>query len=188
AEGRKMQEALGEVEMRADNHQILQPLFVSTLKKGVKYDSEDTGLGWKTDAKVDAKATALPRTGKMERRKKGGGPAPRPKAEGGGGLMSEPVTVSLLNGVVYGLLLFMLSSGLTLIFSMMGVLNFAHASVFMLGAYLSFQFGRWVGFWPALVIAPLVCALVGAAIERYGLRPGHPNGHAARNPFLFRLP
>ena len=50
--------------------------------------------------------------------------------------------VSLLNGVSYGLLLFMLSSGLTLIFSMMGVLNFAHASVFMLGAYLSYQFGR----------------------------------------------
>src|SRR4029453_12528859 len=123
-------------------------------------------------------------------RSKGGAssPDPLPKSEGEGGLMSELVTVSLLNGVVYGLLLFMLSSGLTLIFSMMGVLNFAHASVFMLGAYLSFQFGRWVGFWPALVIAPLVCALVGAAIERYGLRPGHPNGHAARNPFLFRLP
>ena len=69
--------------------------------------------------------------------------------------MLELVTVSLLNGVVYGLLLFMLSSGLTLIFSMMGVLNFAHASVFMLGAYLSFQIGRWVGFWPALVVAPL---------------------------------
>ena len=54
---------------------------------------------------------------------------------------------------------------------MMGVLNFAHASVFMLGAYLSYQLGRWVGFWPALVIAPLLCGLVGAAIERYGLSP-----------------
>ena len=51
--------------------------------------------------------------------------------------MLELVTFSLLNGVVYGLLLFMLSSGLTLIFSMMGVLNFAHASMFMLGAYFS---------------------------------------------------
>ena len=101
--------------------------------------------------------------------------------------MLELVTVSLLNGVVYGLLLFMLSSGLTLIFSMMGVLNFAHASVFMLGAYLSFQFGRWVGFWPALVIAPLVCALVGAAIERYGLRRVHPNGHVAEILFTFGL-
>ena len=101
--------------------------------------------------------------------------------------MLELVTVSLLNGVVYGLLLFMLSSGLTLIFSMMGVLNFAHASVFMLGAYLSFQFGRWVGFWPALVIAPLVCALVGGAIERYGLRRVHPHGHVAEILFTFGL-
>jgi len=101
--------------------------------------------------------------------------------------MLELVTVSLLNGVVYGLLLFMLSSGLTLIFSMMGVLNFAHASVFMLGAYLSFQFGRWAGFWPALVIAPLACALVGAAIERYGLRRVHPNGHVAEILFTFGL-
>jgi branched-chain amino acid transport system permease protein len=99
----------------------------------------------------------------------------------------ELVTVSLLNGVVYGLLLFMLSSGLTLIFSMMGVLNFAHASVFMLGAYLSFQFGRWVGFWPALVIAPLACAAIGAAIERYGLRRVHAHGHVAEILFTFGL-
>ncbi|MEP6678834.1 MAG: branched-chain amino acid ABC transporter permease [Betaproteobacteria bacterium] len=99
----------------------------------------------------------------------------------------ELFTVSLLNGVVYGLLLFMLSSGLTLIFSMMGVLNFAHASVFMLGAYLSFQFGRWVGFWPALVVAPLACALVGAAIERYGLRRVHASGHVAEILFTFGL-
>jgi branched-chain amino acid transport system substrate-binding protein len=68
-EGMKMQTSLGEVEMRADNHQILQPLFVSTLEKGVKYDSEDTGLGWKTDAKIEGKATALPTTCKMERPK-----------------------------------------------------------------------------------------------------------------------
>ena len=70
--------------------------------------------------------------------------------------MLELVTVSTLNGVVYGLLLFMLSSGLTLIFSMMGVLNFAHASFYMLGAYFGYQISRWIGFWPALVIAPLL--------------------------------
>jgi branched-chain amino acid transport system substrate-binding protein len=68
-EGMKMSTSLGEVEMRADNHQILQPLYVSTLSKGVKYDSEESGLGWKTDAKVDGKATALPTTCKMERPK-----------------------------------------------------------------------------------------------------------------------
>src|SRR5512132_4303695 len=110
--------------------------------------------------------------------------------------MLELASVSLLNGIVYGLLLFMLSSGLTLIFSLMGVLNFAHASVFMLGAYFSWQLGRWVGFVPALVLAPLACGLVGAAIERFGLRGVHARGHVAelvfmawgRNPIENRVP
>ena len=61
----------------------------------------------------------------------------------------EIVLVSLLNGLVYGMLLFMLASGLTLIFSMMGVLNFAHASFYMLGAFFGFQISQWLGFWPA---------------------------------------
>src|SRR4051812_43920207 len=81
----------------------------------------------------------------------------------------------------------MLTSGLTLIFSMMGVLNFAHASLFMLGAYFSFQFGRWIGFWPALVLAPLLCGLVGAVIERFGLSRVHKTGHVAEILFTFGL-
>jgi len=101
--------------------------------------------------------------------------------------MLELTTISLLNGIVYGLLLFMLTSGLTLIFSMMGVLNFAHASLFMLGAYFSYQLGRWTGFWPAIVLAPLLCGLVGAAIERYGLRHVHRRGHVAEILFTFGL-
>jgi branched-chain amino acid transport system permease protein len=99
----------------------------------------------------------------------------------------ELVFFSTLNGLVYGLLLFMLSSGLTLIFSMMGVLNFAHASVFMLGAYFSYQLGRWIGFWPALVLAPVFCGVCGAAIERYGLRTVHRFGHVAELLFTFGL-
>jgi len=47
------------------------------------------------------------------------------------------VLIALLNGFVYGMLLFMLASGLTLIFSMMGVLNFAHAGIYMIGAYIA---------------------------------------------------
>jgi branched-chain amino acid transport system permease protein len=101
--------------------------------------------------------------------------------------MLELSTISLLNGIVYGLLLFMLTSGLTLIFSMMGVLNFAHASVFMLGAYFSYQLARWIGFWPAIVLAPLLCGVVGAAIERYGLRRVHRRGHVAEILFTFGL-
>ena len=99
----------------------------------------------------------------------------------------EIVIVSLLNGLVYGMLLFMLASGLTLIFSMMGVLNFAHASIYMIGAYLAFEVTRWVGFLPGLIIAPLLCGAIGAAIEVWGLRRVHHNGHVAELLFTFGL-
>jgi branched-chain amino acid transport system permease protein len=99
----------------------------------------------------------------------------------------EIVLVSLFNGLVYGMLLFMLASGLTLIFSMMGVLNFAHASIYMIGAYLAFTISRVVGFFPALIIAPVLCGLIGAAIEVWGLRRVHDNGHIAELLFTFGL-
>src|SRR5215468_2979200 len=99
----------------------------------------------------------------------------------------EVFLVTLLNGLVYGMLLFMLASGLTLIFSMMGVLNFAHASIYMIGAYLAYELSRHLDFWVALVIAPLLCGLIGAAIEMYGLRKVHRNGHVAELLFTFGL-
>ena len=99
----------------------------------------------------------------------------------------EVFLVSLLNGLVYGMLLFMLASGLTLILSMMGVLNFAHASAYMLGAYFAYTISRYVGFWPALILAPVLCGLLGAAIEMYGLRRVHRNGHIAELLFTFGL-
>jgi branched-chain amino acid transport system permease protein len=99
----------------------------------------------------------------------------------------EVFVVSLLNGLVYGMLLFMLASGLTLILSMMGVLNFAHASAYMLGAYFAYTISQYIGFWPALIIAPLLCGLVGAAIEMWGLRRVHRNGHIAELLFTFGL-
>jgi len=99
----------------------------------------------------------------------------------------ETIVFALLNGVIYGLLLFMLSSGLTLIFSMMGVLNFAHASFYMLGAYFAFTIMDASSFWIALFIAPVLVGLVGAAVERYGLRKVHANGHVAELLFTFGL-
>ena len=68
--------------------------------------------------------------------------------------MFELIIISTLNGVLFGMLLFLMASGLTVVFSMLGVLNFAHSSFYMLGAFFGFQLSRWVGFWPALVIAP----------------------------------
>lgn len=70
-EGSRYQGITGEVWIREDNHQLLQPLYVSTLKKmgdeGVKYDVERTGMGPKTDFRVEAADTALPTTCEMAR-------------------------------------------------------------------------------------------------------------------------
>lgn len=99
----------------------------------------------------------------------------------------EFFTISLLNGVSYGLLLFMLSSGLTLIFSMMGVLNFAHASFYMLGAYLAYSVTEVAGFWWALLLAPLLVGLAGAAFEKYCLRRVHKFGHVPELLITFGL-
>lgn len=101
--------------------------------------------------------------------------------------MLELVIFSSLNGLLYGMLLFLLASGLTLIFSMMGVLNFAHASFYMLGAYFGFQISRYVGYWPGLIVAPILVGFIGALIERYGLRTVHKFGHVAELLFTFGL-
>lgn len=95
--------------------------------------------------------------------------------------------ISLLNGISYGLLLFMLSSGLTLILSMMGVLNFAHASFYMLGAYLAYTLTALIGFWPALLLAPLLVGVLGAGFERYCLRRVHRFGHVPELLVTFGL-
>ncbi|MGG4605224.1 branched-chain amino acid ABC transporter permease [Paenalcaligenes sp. Me131] len=89
----------------------------------------------------------------------------------------EFFVVSLLNGSIYGLLLFMVSAGLTLIFGMMGVLNFAHTSFYMVGAYLAYTLQKYIGYWPAIVIAPILVGLIGAFVERYMLRRVHQYGH-----------
>lgn len=99
----------------------------------------------------------------------------------------EFFTISLLNGISYGLLLFMLSSGLTLIFSMMGVLNFAHASFYMLGAYFAYTTTGLVGYFPALVIAPALVALLGALFEKVALRRVHKFGHVPELLITFGL-
>jgi len=95
--------------------------------------------------------------------------------------------IQTLNGISYGLLLFMLSSGLTLVFSLMGVLNFAHASFYMLGAYFAYQVSVKIGFWPALVLAPVIVGAIGMLIERWGLRQVHKHGHVAELLFTFGL-
>ncbi len=95
--------------------------------------------------------------------------------------------ISMLNGLSYGLLLFLLSSGLTLIFSMMGVLNFAHASFYMLGAYLGYSISKLIGFWPGLLLAPLLVGVLGGVFERLALRKVHKYGHVPELLITFGL-
>ena len=95
--------------------------------------------------------------------------------------------ISMLNGLSYGLLLFMLSSGLTLIFSMMGVLNFAHASFYMIGAYIGYTLNSVLGFWVALLVAPILVGALGAMFERLCLRRVHKFGHVPELLVTFGL-
>ena len=85
-----------------------------------------------------------------------------------------------IHGLAYGMVLFLVASGLTLIFGMMGILNIAHAAFFMLSAYFSYQVVVWTGsFWLALLLAPIATGLLGALVERFLLRKIHAFGHTA---------
>src|SRR5262245_11413948 len=99
----------------------------------------------------------------------------------------EFLIISALNGIIYGLLLFMVSSGLTLIFGMMGVLNFAHASFYMLGAYVAYTVAAVLDFWLGLLVAPVLVGFIGALVERHLLRRVHAHGHAHELLLTFGL-
>ncbi|MBO9512751.1 MAG: branched-chain amino acid ABC transporter permease [Variovorax sp.] len=78
--------------------------------------------------------------------------------------------VNLFNGLVYGALLIVMCSGLALIYGLRRVVNFAHGSLYMLGAYLGYTIASVSNFWLALVGAPLVMAVFGVLLDRYGFR------------------
>ncbi|MFA5664432.1 branched-chain amino acid ABC transporter permease [Castellaniella sp.] len=78
--------------------------------------------------------------------------------------------MNLFNGLVYGSLLIIMSSGLALIYGLRRVVNFAHGALYMLGAYIGYTVALQTGFWAALVVAPLAMALAGVLLDRYGFR------------------
>ncbi len=91
--------------------------------------------------------------------------------------MSE-FPVFFLHGLAYAGLLFLVSAGLTLVFGMMNVLNFAHAAMYMLGAYFSYTILQATDqFWLSLMVCPILLFVVGALIERFLLRRVHVYGH-----------
>src|SRR5712671_5955232 len=90
----------------------------------------------------------------------------------------EFVVAQLLNGLVYGMLLFLMAAGLSLIFGLMNVVSLAHGSFFMLGAFFGLSIYRFTGsFWLALVLAPIPVAALGIAMELLFMRPLYRRGH-----------
>lgn len=85
--------------------------------------------------------------------------------------------VNAINALTFGLLLFLLSSGLTVAFGLMGVLSFAHGALYALGAYLGWQIAQVAGFWTALCVAPFAVGVFGVAIERLVLQRVRARGH-----------
>ncbi len=79
-------------------------------------------------------------------------------------------TIHLFNGLVYGALLIVMSSGLALIYGLRRVVNFAHGALYMLGAYIAYSVALHSNFWVALAVAPAAMAVVGVLLDRYGLR------------------
>src|SRR5690349_4341332 len=87
-------------------------------------------------------------------------------------MLLDQIIIQTVNGIVTGMILALVASGLTLIFGIMDVVNFAHGELFMLGAYVGVITIVATGsFWIALLVATLVIALLGAVIQITTLRP-----------------
>lgn len=84
----------------------------------------------------------------------------------------ELILMQLFSGVALGAILIMVALGLTIIFGMLGIVNFAHGALFMVGAYAGVYIAERTGsFWWALILAPLLVGVFGMLIERFLIRP-----------------
>lgn len=80
------------------------------------------------------------------------------------------LTINLFNGLVYGALLIVMCSGLALIYGLRRVVNFAHGSLYMMGAYIGYSVSLHGNFWLALLAVPVIMAVFGVLLDRYGFR------------------
>ena len=80
------------------------------------------------------------------------------------------MTIHIFNGLVYGALLIVMCSGLALIYGLRRVVNFAHGSLYMLGAYIGYSVSMYSNFWVALLVVPAVMAMLGVVLDRWGFR------------------
>src|ERR1051325_3278089 len=84
--------------------------------------------------------------------------------------MTQLILFNIFNGLIVGAFYALMALGLSLIMNLTGVINFAHGGFLALGAYLAYTLLPYVGFWGALIIAPVLTALVGIVIERVLIR------------------
>jgi branched-chain amino acid transport system permease protein len=149
--------------MRAKDHQVVMDMFASELTFPNRWFDDSAGWGVVTRIPAEVVMRSVP-IGKT--------PVPLSHREDRPTSPAASMYVSqALHGLTYGMLLFLVASGLTLIFGMMGVLNFAHASFFMLAGYLSYQVLSATGnFWLALLLDPIAVGLIGILMERFLLR------------------
>jgi len=92
-------------------------------------------------------------------------------AQTGGGLDVHQLFDLFLNGVILGSIYVLLALGLNVILGLIGVINFAHAAFYMLGAYIAYQFSPDIGFFPAVLLAMVAVGLLGMVMERTVIRP-----------------
>ncbi|HZH61706.1 MAG TPA: branched-chain amino acid ABC transporter permease [Metabacillus sp.] len=99
------------------------------------------------------------------------------------------IGAQLVNGVSYGLLLFIITCGLSLVFGILGVLNLAHGSMYMFGAYIAYSLTATYtqSFWIALLISPICVALLALVVELILLRPTYQLGHLSQVLLTFGL-
>jgi branched-chain amino acid transport system permease protein len=90
----------------------------------------------------------------------------------------EFIATQLVNGLAYGVLLFLMSAGLSLIFGLMNVVNIAHGSFFMIGAFAALAIMKWTGsFWAALALSWIPAVVIGIVMERVFIRRLYARGH-----------
>src|SRR5699024_3886399 len=101
----------------------------------------------------------------------------------------EIIGAQLVNGLSYGMLLFIITCGLSLIFGILGVLNLSHGSLYMVGAYVAYSLTATYSqsFWLALIIAPIVVGVLALVVELVLLRPTYQLGHLSQVLLTFGL-
>ncbi|OLN22118.1 branched-chain amino acid ABC transporter permease [Domibacillus antri] len=101
----------------------------------------------------------------------------------------DMIGAQLVNGLSYGMMLFVITCGLALVFGILGVLNLAHGSLYMIGAYVTYSItvNSAQNFWMALIIAPIVVAILAFIIEMTLLRATYHLGHLSQVLLTFGL-